>query len=264
MHGLEPTRRPASPVHHQLVGEDFSPWTEKARWALDHHGHRYHFRQYQPLVDEPWLRLKTANLTRKATVPVLFASGQVFDDSFAIARWAEQHGRGTPLFPADPHDTIARWNARSERALRAGRALFFTRLSHDRDAQLDHLPAAIPTRLRPLLVPGVRVGIAYLRAKHGVNAAAIDRATNELTQELAGVRKSLTPGRRYLLGSFSYADITMCVVCQFVRPVADDGMPLTPANRRCWTHQSLAEDFADVIQWRDEVYSRHRHEFTPP
>src|SRR5689334_10024633 len=110
----------------QLIGEDFAPWTEKARWALDHHRVQYAFEPYEPLIHEPWLRLRTRNWTRKATVPVLIAEREVADDSFSIARWAERHGDGAPLFPDEP--AVAKWNERSERALFAGRALFFTRL----------------------------------------------------------------------------------------------------------------------------------------
>ncbi|MDO9021111.1 MAG: hypothetical protein Q8S73_15675 [Deltaproteobacteria bacterium] len=52
-----------------LIGEDFSPWTEKACWALAHHGVVCTSRQFQPLLDEPWLRLKTRNYAGKATGP---------------------------------------------------------------------------------------------------------------------------------------------------------------------------------------------------
>jgi glutathione S-transferase len=246
-----------STVDPQFIGEDFSPWTEKARWALDHHGLRYSFKQYQPLIEEPWLRVKTRNLTRKATVPVLIAGRELLLDSFDIARWAERCGHGVPLLPTGRESEVAQWNERSDRSLRAGRALFFARLARDPAAQIDNLPPVVPRRLRPLLRPTVALGLAYLRAKHGVNAMTIERATENLTAELSTLRRSLAGGR-YLLGAHSYADIAMAVVCQFILPVNDPGMPLSPANRACWTCEPIAATHQDIITWRDGLYARHR------
>jgi glutathione S-transferase len=246
-----------STVEPQFIGEDFSPWTEKARWALDHHGLRYSFKQYQPLIEEPWLRVKTGNLTRKATVPVLIAGRELLLDSFDIACWAERCGHGAPLVPTGRESEIAQWNERSDRALRAGRALFFARLARDPAAQIDNLPTIVPRQLRPLVRPAVALGLAYLRAKHGVDAITIERATEDLTAELATLRKGLAVGR-YLLGTHSYADIAMAVVCQFIVPVSDPGMPLSPANRACWTCESIAGEHQDIIEWRDWLYRCHR------
>jgi glutathione S-transferase len=246
-----------SPFERQFIGEDFSPWTEKARWALDHHGIRYLFKPYQPLIDEPWLRLKTRNLTRKATVPVLASKRELLTDSFDIARWAEQHGDGSPLFPTGLENEIAKWNECSDRALRAGRALFFARLARDPAAQSDNLPPIVPQRLRKILRPTIALGLAYLRAKHGVNAVTIEQATDELSAQLSTLRQGLARGR-YLLGAYSYADIAMAVVCQFVLPVNDPGMPLTSANRACWTCEPVAAAHQDIIGWRDWLYLHHR------
>jgi glutathione S-transferase len=240
----------------QVIGEDFSPWTEKALWALDHHRVRYAFKQYQPLIEEPWLRIKTRNLTGRATVPVLIAGGEILSDSLAIARWAEGRG-GSPLFVAGHEREIEAWNERSDRALRAGRALFFERLSRDPEAQSDNLPPFVPRRLRPLLRLVVRTGIAYLRKKHGSDRELTERAHAELDAELAELGKRIAAGR-YLLGSFSYADVAMAVACQFFAPVDDRYIHLTFANRACWTEPTLAETFRDVIAWRDAIYADHR------
>lgn len=241
----------------QLIGEDFSPWTEKARWALDHHGIAHSFIQYQPLIDEPWLRIKSRNLTSKASVPVLLADGEIIRESFPIARWAELEGSATTLFPKEREEDIAEWNDRSDRALRAARALFFTRLVDDPEAQLDNLPPFIPNRLRPFMRPMVKTGVAYLRAKYGADRNFTERARNDLDSELTFLRDQLKRGR-YLLGEFSYADIAMAVVCQFFSPITADHIPLAPANRRCWTDPSLCKTHADIIEWRDDLYAKHR------
>jgi glutathione S-transferase len=240
-----------------LIGEDFSPWTEKARWALDWRGVPHAFAQFQPLIDEPWLRLKTGNFSRKATVPVLVEGSEVLGDSFAIARHAERVGVGPSLWPPGREAEIDAWNDTSERALRAGRALFFGRFVDDPDAQLDQVPPFVPAALRPLLRPVVRSGVAYLRAKHGADAAMTAGARDALDGILALLGRTLA-GTRHLLGDFSYADVAMAVVCQFVRPVDDRWIRLAPATRRCWTEAALAEKHRDVIAWRDELYARYR------
>ncbi|WP_394834813.1 glutathione S-transferase N-terminal domain-containing protein [Pendulispora rubella] len=242
----------------ELLGEDFSPWTEKACWALNHHGIPYSFRQYQPMLDEPALRLRTRNFRSKATVPVLFDDAGVFPDSFSIARHAENLGSGTAaLFPEGRAEDVGAWNDCSEAALRAGRALFLVRLAGDRAAQLDNLPPFVPRALRPALRPIVRSGIGYLRWKHGIDDDAVTRARTQLETSLNTLREALSHGSNYILGSFSYADVAMAVVCQFIAPVDDRYIALTPANRSCWTEETLARSFEDILRWRDDLYMRH-------
>jgi glutathione S-transferase len=103
----------------------------------------------------------------------------------------------------------------------------------------------------------VRSGVAYLRIKHGADEASTAVARDALDDVLSLLAKSLV-GTRYLLGDFSYADVAMAVACQFVRPVDDRYIRLTPALRRCWTERGLGEKHQDVIAWRDEMYARHR------
>ncbi|WP_394823092.1 glutathione S-transferase family protein [Pendulispora albinea] len=241
-----------------LIGEDFSPWTEKACWALDHRRVTYTFRQYQPMLDEPGLRLRTKNFKEKATVPALLDGPRILRDSFAIARYAEEIGEGPSLFPEPHAQDIAAWNERSESALRAGRALFLVRLENDPAAQTDNVPGFVPAAVRPLVRPVVRTGISYLRRKHGVDDEAIARARGHLEETLSSLRAALAGGSRYLFGRFTYADVAMAVVCQFIHPVADRYIRLAPANRACWAEETLARSFRDILDWRDALYAEHR------
>ncbi len=120
-----------------LVGEGFSPWTEKARWALDHHGVRYHYEEYVPLVDEPWLRLRARRLGGRISVPFLLGPGVALGDSFAIAREAERIGHGAALLPPHLLPLIETWNERSERLIAAGRAQVLARTDASAAAQRD-------------------------------------------------------------------------------------------------------------------------------
>lgn len=244
----------------RLVGEHFSPWTEKARWALDHHRLAYAFREYTPVIEEPWLRLMTRNFSRKpATIPVLFDGRDTLTDSFAIARHADRKGARSKLFPASGLEAIEAWNETSERALGAGRALFFARLEKDAEAQLDFVPSFFPQPVRPLLRRSMGPTVAYLRKKHGADDAFLARAHEGLDQALASLREALS-GRLHLLDELSYADLAMAVVLQFVKPVDDRHIPLSRAHRRCFTEAELARKHGDLLEWRDRLYAAHRRE----
>lgn len=245
-------------MRRRLIGESFSPWTEKARWALDHHRIGYAFREYQPLVEEPWLRLATRNFTRRAaTVPVLLDGREVFADSYSIALHADRRGEKERLFLDSARSRIDAWNETSEALLRAGRALFLSRLPTHREALLDYVPPFAPKPIRPLFRPLVRTGIAYLQAKHGAGKDFADKAHGELDAGLSSLRDSLS-GRTHLLDELSYADIAMAVVLQFVKPVDGRYIRLSRASREAWTHAELAREFADLVDWRDELYAKHR------
>ena len=63
---------------------------------------------------------------------------------------------------------------------------------------------------------------------------------------------------RYLLGTFSYADIVMATTLQGISPVGNGYIKLGPATRRAWTRPVLERDYADLVRWRDNLYAEHR------
>lgn len=115
-----------------LIGLPYSPWSEKARWALDASGVAYRKRTYEPMIGELGLRRLTGNWSGKVSVPVLAIGGRGLADSAVIAKWADDHGK-TPgtLFPAGKDAEIARWIEVGEAALSAGRTLALTRQLQD-------------------------------------------------------------------------------------------------------------------------------------
>lgn len=244
----------------ELVAESFAPWSEKARWALDHHGIRYAYREHVPLVGEPLLRWRLGKLSGRVSTPTLLTDGAVYGDSFAIAEWAERHGNGTPLFPAERAEDIAVWNARSEAALAAGRVRVVARLTEVRGATSEILPPSVPgvmrIALQPMVWAATGVTCAFLRWKYefGADVAATGCTLRATLEEL----RAALAGRDYLLDGLTYADITMAVVLQMVCPVHDAYIRLGPRTREVWTHESLAGDFADLVAWRDQLYDRHR------
>jgi glutathione S-transferase len=241
----------------RLIAIHFSPWSEKARWALDHHHIPYTVEHYLPLLGEPLLRLRAGRLTGPVAVPVLLDGDGAIFDSFAIARHAERNGSGAPLFPTAHLAEITRWNDRSNDALTAGRKLVITRMSTDRGAQAEALPSFVPGALRPTLAGVSQLVMRFLASKYSI-ARDLDGAEARVAAVLDELRAALD-GRAYLLdGELTYADIAAAVTLQMVRPVRDAFLRLRPATRACWTTPALEERYPDLLEWRDQLYEKHR------
>lgn len=240
-----------------LVALSYSPWSEKARWALDHHQVPYEEEHYLPMIGEPGLRLRLKKPFGRVTVPVFFDGSRAITDSLEIARYAERSGEGSKLFPAQQLGAIERWNDRSEEALQAGRGLVVARTAVSPPAKREALPPFIPEAVRPLLGGVADLGVRFFLLKY--QPSQDERAAEAV---IAGVLEELREalkGRTYLVGdAFSFADIAMCAVLQIVRPVDDRYLRIGEATRVCWTTPSLAVRFPDLLKWRDELYARHR------
>jgi len=243
-----------------LYAESFAPWCEKARWALDHHGITYRYREHVPLIGELALKVAARRPFGRVTVPLLVDGGRVLMDSVAIARYAEERGAGTPLFPPSCEDEIAAWSARSEVMMTAGRAMLLPRMSRMRDALREQQPPSVPEALRGALTPITANGVAHLMRKYGVRPG--DDASHEAASRevLDALRAVLSDGRAQLLGDgLSFADVAVATSLQFVLPVAERFISLGPATRDAWIHRGLAADYPDLLAWRDRLYDAHRH-----
>ena len=240
-----------------LTAIPYSPWSEKARWALDHHRIQYVEEAYTPMLSEPALRWRLRRARGPVSVPVLFADGEAFTDSFDIAHYAERRGAGTPLFRRGLEAAIARWNRLSDAAMSAGRALVSFRVEGDPQARSEALPDLVPRALRRPLDPVARVGVRFLARKYRFREDEHAHRA-ELRARLVEMRDALSDGRRCLLGEFSYADIAMASALQFVAPVGDEHIRLGPATRRAWTDLDLAGELTDLLEWRDQLYATRR------
>lgn len=240
-----------------LYGLGYSPWSEKARWALDHHGVEYTYHEHVPMLGEPLLRLKAGRLTGRVSVPMLVDDAGVTLESFEIARRAEALGSGAKLFPEEQLDEIRRWNRMSDQVMEAGRVLVIQRTLASEEAQRDALPKLIPSGARGSLAFMARSGTKFLAKKYGVSNASADDARSSIADALEALRRALEKGPR-LTGEFSYADIVMAAAIQMVKPVDDAYVRLSPVTREVWTEPKLAQRFVDLVAWRDEVYRRHR------
>lgn len=250
----------------ELVYLPYSPWSERARWALDHHGLDYRRTHFQPLIGEPGMRLRTGNFSRKVTAPAFYDGESWFLDSWDIARRADELGADSgraPLFGEGELDDIERFNQLSERGLSAARAVGLRKVLQSDDA----LMALVPPHLQKLLgrAVGKRVaafGVRRALRKYGATREdeAFRAELREVLEALRGALKDSGEGPKTLLGRFSYADIASVQVLQMVKPKDLGGFRIAEASRASYTDAALAEEFADLLEWRDALYAAHRPE----
>jgi glutathione S-transferase len=235
-----------------LYGLSQSPWTERARWALDHHGVTYRYQEHVPFIGELALRRKAKS--KKPTVPLL-EDDVVVMGSAEIAKHADRIGKGDPLFASESEEAITRACTLADRMAHAARACVMKRIVESREARIEALPKFIPGALRPMFGPTTRTAIGFLMKKHGVPDDVERVVREDLRPALAEVRSWLGD-RRYLNERFSFADIAIGAQLGGIRPHAD--APLGPAMRAVWTNEALAEEFRDLLAWRDALYADHR------
>lgn len=236
-----------------LLGLDYSPWTEKCRWALDHHGVAYHYEQYTPMIGEPALRLKLRRLRGLVSVPVLFTREGALTESWDIAQYAERMGGGSPLFPAEHAAVIRHWNDRGQQVAALGRKASISRTMND-DASLTAQMDAAPAPMRPVLKPMAPIMVRIFAAKYARDTPA---EGGMLRAALLEWREALG-GRATLFDTVTYADLVMATALQFFAPVAERYIVLDPRIRPTWCDAELAEEFADLVAWRDGLYETHR------
>ncbi|KRD28704.1 hypothetical protein ASE35_19590 [Lysobacter sp. Root916] len=228
-----------------LVGEAFSPWTLKARWALDRCGVDYAYREYTPGISEPWLRWRLGLWRQPVSVPVLLTRAQAIRGSWNIAEYAAQcagDSRLGALAEARPWDEI------SERGLAAARTRVVRAVLAD-DRALDESVPLLRGGSRALLRPVARRVARRLDRKYAHLVQA-----NAHRESLLALRAGLArAGTGYLFDRFGYADISMSVLLEAVVPSAGPEA-LGPVQRQCWHDAALAAEFADLLDWRDALH----------
>jgi glutathione S-transferase len=241
----------------ELVVLHVSPWSERARWALDHHHIAFREKQHAPFLGELGLRRLRRSDGGRATVPVLCDGDTVICDSWDIARHADATGSGTTLIPGEHAEAIRAWVRRIDEASAKGRALVIRGMLAN-DAALDEgLPPPIPGFLRPLMRPFTRFGTRWFGRKYQLDLDAVAENEDAVRAALRELRERIGGGR-YAFGAFSYADIVSATFLQGIAPVADEYIRLGPATREVWHNGTLASEFEDLVRWRDALYRDHR------
>jgi glutathione S-transferase len=237
-----------------------SPWSERARWALDHHRLPYRQIAHMPFLGERRLRRllgQGAESGGRATVPVLLVGGEILKDSWDIARYADREGRAEKLIPTELDAEVRRWNGLADSAMGAARALTVRALLASDGALDESHPPGVPRFLRPLLRPITRYGTAWFARKYTLDLEDTATPKRVVNEALAALRAALGSSG-YVLGRFTYADVVMATLLQGIIPVADRYVRLGPATRQAWTQEDLAKANSDLIAWRDGIYDRHR------
>ncbi len=261
----------------ELLSIPYSPWSEKARWALDARGVEYTKRNYLPLVGEPQLRILLRQPFGHVSVPVLIDSKRkrVIKGSLEIARFADTRssasssangptaGSGARLFPEGSESAIVDYDAASERGLSAGRALSLLRMLDDREALAEQVPRQLSTFLGPLAIPVARAGVERTLRKYRAASVSVAEHRSLLASVFTSLRADLSRSKscdepRTLLPQFSYADIVMAQLLTFVEVPQTPHLRIGPASRRCFGDSTLRSEFPDLVAWRDALYLRYR------
>lgn len=234
----------------RFIALPFSPWSIKAKWALDHHRVAYRAVPYLPMLGEPLLRLRAGRLRGRVSVPMLLTSEGALTDSLDIARYADRVGRGAPLFAREHEDEIAKWNARSEVLLDAGRALSMRRMLGSPAALAESVPGP---RLGHLLAPIGALGVTFLTRKYEAKGEA-ERYQEERRMGFEALERAIAASGDHLVGgALSYADVAMTVATFGLRPPGRAIDHLGDAMRECWTDEALAKKHGTVLAWRDRI-----------
>jgi len=235
-----------------------SPWSERARWALDHHGLAYKLVQHLPVFGERRVRRLVGPSKPRATVPVLVDGDTVVSESWDIAMYADRVGDGPKLIPPEHEAAIRRWTALADETMQAGRQLILAALLRSPAGLDEASPPFVPTWMRPFSRPVARAITRALVQKYPQSQGGEDAPQRALRPALDEIRRAREGGAPFLLGSFTYADIVMSTMLQAISPVDDRFLRLGPATRLVWTQAALAQEYADLIAWRDELYAKRR------
>ncbi len=243
----------------ELIGMSYSPWTERARWVLQYHGLPFDYTEHVILTGIPYLRWRLRRPLGTATTPALIDEERKIrvTDSWNIALYADKHGDGKKILPTDSLDVIKGWNDRSEAMLDSGRALLIERLRQNPKAQESLLPPVIPAALKASFTFLASFGFQYVQTKFHSAERDLQEHRGRIRSELLHLRESLTD-RPYLLDQFSYADLVMAGSLQVVQPIKHRSFKIAAVFRECWGDPSLAQEFPDLLAWRDKIYQQHR------
>ena len=237
---------------------ELSPYSEKARWALD-----FKAIPHERRVPIPGLHgLRAMVLTRGAQrrLPVLVFGGRRIGDSTAIIAALEEHTPDPPLYPADPevHARALALEDWFDEQLAPGLRRF---LWHHTLPDIDAAAAAIFTSPHPVRERWVRttapVARKYIRRDYDVTDESAEQGREEIVAAMDRLESELQPSG-YLVGAgFTVADLAAASL--FTPVLAPPGRPYVPATLTpplMELREELSARPGGV--WVAEMYARHR------
>ena len=240
-----------------LFGIAYSPWTERARWALDHHGIRYQWVAHRPYLGEGALRRRARLASgERASVPLFLDGDRVLRDSIDILRHADEVGRGPKLI-AD----AARFGelvAITETGLRAVRGRVTAGILGDREALREQVLGTVPAFMASLLVPLAVRGTRFIGKKYGATMERDGANLATMRQTLAKLDERIDTSVVPTPSTLTAEHILLATFLQGIRPVATPHIKLRPATQKVWTCEPLTAEAARLLAWRDAVYAAAR------
>jgi len=221
---------------------------------MHHHRVEHEWEEYLPMLGEVPLRVRSGKLMGRMSVPVLLRPDDTsILDSVDIARFTDEVGEGAALFPDGLDSDIQQWVERAERVHACGRQAVFSNIARSSKALVEAAPSWVPGVARKSVA---RVGAAYLELKYR-RKASLTETNARMRQTLRELRDALAQhGGQTVLSRPSFADMAMATSLQFVCPVADEHVLLRPATRDAWTMPEVADEFSDLLAWRNTLFDQ--------
>ena len=232
-----------------LYALHYSPWSQRALWALEHHHIDFQYREHMPFLGEFALRHRgrTAGIQGRVTVPMLFLAEKVFSDSWDIICYADQVGTGDSL--RTEQSEVAKWAHRLEPAYDAARRRVTRRTLESKPALTEAAAGAVPSWLAGPSRPLAALGARFIARKYQFDPKGADNQ-QPLIEGLKAIREALGDGP-FIYETFTAADIVAASLVTTVKPYIYP--TLGPATRAVWTDEELAERFSDLVTWRNKL-----------
>ncbi len=195
----------------RLISIPFSHYSEKARWALDHHRRSYREEGHPPVLHI--VAVRRAGGSR--TAPVLVLDDRVLDDSTAILAPLDAGRADTPrLYPELGGDTVRELEDLFDRRLGpATRRIGYGQLlrypaivRRSFPIGVGSVEALLSRAFSPLLIAAIRRALR-------IDEAGVTRSSAVATELFDQVAGRLADGRPYLAGDqLSAADLTFAAL----------------------------------------------------
>jgi glutathione S-transferase len=236
-----------------------SPYSEKARWALDYKAIPYRLRAPMPGVHMPVASWLTHG--RHYTFPVIDLDGERIGDSTAIITALEERRPEPPLYPAAPaqrRHALALEDWFDEELGPYVRRFVFHELLRDPDRFAEVAAQAAPRAFDLMGSVGqgcarVLIGTRY----HARGDAAAERARERILAGFDRLEAELGEGDYLAEGTFSVADLTAAALLYpLVLPpegyLTIDRMPEPVERLRAELRGRRG------YRWVEEMFRRHR------
>ena len=184
--------------------------------------------------------------------------GSTIEGSIEIAKWAAAQSNGRLVIPEEA--VLTRVCELTESVLEPGRYRACTRGTEAGAVDLESIPP--PLRVLPLSVNAQSAQLVfwYLRSMYAKNGWTMENTLEQMRHSLRGLQTMLNDnGGQYFNGTnFSLADIVAASALAGVAPLPMGYSRQGPNMAKFWFETELANEFKDLVAWRDALYLEKR------